>query len=775
MAKVKTLRAIVKRRRAAQAAQAAKAAKAGTVGAAIKTGLTAAAVTSITRAFNNDDQMLQQSADQAGEAMQLAAEKQIDKPSVSSEIPAATLAFTEYVKNQTESVEPVRALGVPLPELVISKNFSAIIQDIITNINGIKTRLEKVEIKTRKQLTVLLNLKTASMGLNETVRDSIDQERQADLRERRDEDEEDIERKGIGNIANNVFGRIGDFAGRTKDGILAAILPFLLPAALFGTSFALDQVSDFVPEVAPDLDVEDILTVVDTIGEKVAGITAAFTGLGQGRAAGAVVTKIPIISRAGVAVSQVISKVNPGSAVYAKFLPAIQRVQGFFARISKSTSGIVVLAAKLTSGLGAGAAAKFKAFGRGVLKWYLIFEAFQLMVTAVQLLIMGTIDETEFHKRVKAQIAQIVTLLGGPYLLMVLFGFLGTVVPIIGNIAGAIAGFITGIFLGDKVSQILKLETLTDGLYDWFFLGDTTKIKTFPRELIIGLTRELPAMLRQAIAENKITTFVRSSMEDRMATEDEIISKYGADADDLEVLTRATRDIGTDENAVLYAFRNIKSTEDYLNLKNRFETEFLPAHNVRRGLFGKIETMEEYLQKELSRNEYRQLADQIRQQISDNGNIEEAKLSEFFREVIGVDDRPQIRNYGGATQEEYSLFKAGEIVAVTTVTGGRKLMTEEQILTSDEVGIAARKSALERLEQNRKIAESEGLRPSNSQSAVVPMPRQAQPNILIVSPPSMTSRAPMNNLAGTGGPVQFTPAQPSRLIDDSFVDLAYLT
>lgn len=774
MAKAKAVGGALKTLQAGNKAQ--KAAKGAGL---VRTGLTAAAASAVTRAFNNSDQNLEQSANQAGEVIAAAVERPVTKPKVSSDIPQATLAFTEYVKNQAERVEPIRAIGKPLPELVISRKFSPIIKNIITNINGIKERLERVEIKTRKQTTVLLNLKTAAMGLNGAVKDSMDQERRAELEEKRDKDEENIEKRGIGNMARNVFGRVSNFAGRIKDGILAALLPFLTPAALFGTSFALEQAQEFLPEEAKALEFEDVLNIVNTVEEKVAGVAAAFIGLAQGRNVANVATKIPTIQRAGTAVAQVVSKLNPGSAVYARFLPALQRVQSFFARISKLTGGITAAATKWLSGLGQGAADKLRKFGRGVLKWYLIFEAFQLMITAAQLLIMGTIDEAEFHKRAKAQIAQIVRVLGAPYLLMVIFGFLGTVVPLLGNAVGAVAGFIAGLFLGDKAFEILKLETLSNGLYNWFFLDDTTELKSFPPALLRGLAIELPALLGQAIAENyeRVTAIADSVIADRMATEEEITSKFGADASDLDILRQATEGGGTDENALLYAFRNIKSTSDYLAFKDKFETQFLPEYNKDKTL-GKVDTMEEYLRKELLTDEYEQLVNQVRAQIAESSNIEQAKLSEFIREITGVDDRPQILNYGGATEEEFKLWKAGQIVAVTTTNGGRKLMTEEQILTSDEVGIAARKSALERLHRNKRMAEAQGITyepQPNQETNVVPVTRNQQtPSVLLIPPPPV-GPVIMNNLGGTEGPVMHTTATPTRLISDSFIDVAYLT
>jgi hypothetical protein len=392
---------------------------------------------------------------------------------------------------------------------------------------------------------------------------------------------------------------------------------------------------------------------------------------------------------------------------------------------------------------------------------------------------MGSIDESEFHKRTKEQIGEIVKILGVPYLLMVLFGFLGTTVPIIGNAAGAAAGFITGVLLGDKVYQILSIQTLVDGLYDMFLLDDTTKIKQFIPAVIDGLTNELPRLIKAQAAESfeRATSFFDPDNAMQMDTAEEIKSKFGEDAGNLEILERATVGAGTDEGALAYAFREIKTTSDYLAFKNRFENEFMPEYNDGR-IFGRVGSMEEYLQKELRPVQYEQLAEQIKSQIAENENIEKAKLNEFISDTIGVDTRPQITGFGGASEEEFKLFKAGEVVPVTLRDGSRELMTEEQILTSDEIGIAARESALERIERNKNIAERQGITytpEQNQESNITPRTREQEgANILVVPPPRQTQR-PMNNLAGTKGPVQYTPATPTRQIDDSFVDLAYLT
>lgn len=755
----------------------------GTRGAA-KTGITAGAAAAVTRAFTKSEEATEQldvaSAD-AGEAISIATERPIQKPDVSSsDVSQATLAFTDYVITQTNRAEPIRALGPRLPELVPSRKFSPIMKDIIENINGIKKRLTQVEIKTRKQTQILLNLKTASMGLNNTVKDDLDKKRQAELQAQRDADEEKVERRGIGDIGRDAFRKVGEFGGRIKDGILAALAPFFAPAALFGTSFALEQAQEFIPE---DLELEQVLNVVDTVEEKVAGITAAFMGLRSGRAIGRGVQSVVQAFRGPqgmTAAQEVISKVRPGDARFARFLPALQKAQGFFARISRMTNSITAAVARWGSSLGTWFANSMKKLAGKVLKWYLIFEAFQIMINAAQLLIMGTIDENEFHRRTKEQIGEIVRVLGAPYLIMLLFGLLGTVVPVLGNMAGAAAGFITGLILGDVVFESLGMQQLVDGLYDWIFLDDTNKLRSYPGVLLRGLAIALPKAIAAEVAVQyeRVTQFADSLIQDTMATEEEIISKFGADATDLDILRQSTEGRGTDENALLYAFRNIKSTDDYILFKNRFENEFLPEYNDNR-TFGKVDTMEEYLRKELLTDEYKQLIEQISSQIMETGNIEREKLNNFLREMTGVSVLPRITGFSGEhTQEEYNMWKAGMIAPVQLKEGGQVLMTEESIRTSDRIFSASRDAALLMIDRNKRIATAQGFTYTpmqNEEVNVIPNVQvQDKPNIVVVN----GSRQPQilnTPLAGTEGPAPYMSAAPSRPINDSFVDLSWVT
>lgn len=752
-----------------------------------KTGVTAGVASAVTRAFSKSEEAtddLNATAQTAGDAIAVSTERPIQKPDVSgTEVSDATLAFTKYVITQTERAEPIRALGPRLPELTISKKYSPIMKDIIENINGIKKRLDRVEIKTRKQTQILLNLKTASMGLNQVVRDDLDEKRRDELKEKREADEEQVERKGIGDYGRDAFRKIGEFGGRLKDGILAALSPFLLPAALFGTSFALEQAQQFIPE---DLELEQVLKVVDTVEEKVAGIAAAFMGLARGSAIGQGVQNISRAIRSftgaqGMAAAQqVVSKVRPGNPAYAKFLPALQRAQGFFARISRMTGSITAAAAQWGARLGSSFTKLLGNIGKKVIRWYLIFEAFKIMMNAAQLLIMGTIDESEFHKRTKEQIGEIVRILGAPYLLMVLFGLLGTPVPILGNAAGAVAGFLAGIFLGDAVFESLGMQQLVDGLYDWLFLGDFSKLRTYPPVLLRGLAFALPRAIAAEVSEQyeRVTRFADSLLQDTMATEEEIVSKYGEGAGDLDILRQATEGRGTDENAVLYAFRNIKSVSDYNAFKNRFETEFLPEYNRDR-LFGKVDTMEEYLKKELLTDEYKQLVEQINSQIMETGNIEQERLNNFLREMTGVSVLPRITGFRGEhSQEEFNMWKAGMITPVTLKDSSQVLMTEEQIRTSDEIGIAARKGALRRINQAQTSAAAQGITYTpmqNEEANVIPAPpAENKPNIVVIDGTKQPTLQ-VEQLAGTEGPAPYTSATPTRAVDDPFIDISYAT
>jgi len=136
---------------------------------------------------------------------------------------ASTIQFSKYVEETTQDVRPIRAIGQRLPEITVSKKYSPIMTDIIENINGIKKRLSAVEKKVHLQTSLLMKLRSASMVMSDKIKESVDEIRYDDLQEKREEDEREVELKGIGKfekkkneIYDKVFTKTKDYATGSK-------------------------------------------------------------------------------------------------------------------------------------------------------------------------------------------------------------------------------------------------------------------------------------------------------------------------------------------------------------------------------------------------------------------------------------------------------------------------------------------------------------------------------------------------------------------------------
>jgi hypothetical protein len=322
------------------------------------------------------------------------------------------------------------------------------------------------------------------------------------------------------------------------------------------------------------------------------------------------------------------------------------------------------------------------------LKWFLIFEILTALYNATQAVMLGTISKEEWHKRNKEQLVKLIRLFGGPFLVMMIFAIAGSPVPVLGNLAGGLGGLIVGILLGDAVFNILKMDMLVEGLYEAIFQGKWGKLIAFVPALIKSVAYELPKMLAKFAfdayvgAGKAIIDIGKNLVADRIATDEEIKSKYGDDISTAELLRKAGEGMGTDENAILYAFKDVDTPEKYLELKKQFEENFLPDINEKRTQRGQYFSMEQYLKDELSQREYQQLQQQVTQQMRQNAANDSATLNKFLEDVgyqePSVEEVRSIPGIDNITEEQLDLYNRGELVDVV-VDGKKVLMTLEEL------------------------------------------------------------------------------------------------
>lgn len=704
-------------------------------------------------------------------------ESVISKPAViSTATPEAVKGFAAYLSKEVDIAERVRE------------------EEIKNRIYGGLRREDSI-------LSLLQGLKSSAIVLESKAKFALYDARQKMLQNQREAEEQKLE-GGLGDLASDALGKVAGYAGRVKDGVLAALSPFMTPALLFGGAFLAEKMQSLLPERFRDTDLETVLDTVDMAADKVASLSAT-VGLqamaSKVKAAGTVsLQKMGLVkppSAAATAAQTVVGKVNPQMSRYQRYLSKLGAARNWLVGLQKASNGIVASAAKWMANLPPKMSAFLKKTMGKVLKWFLIFEAISFMYNSTQAFILGSISKDEWHKRNKEQITKIIRLFGGPFLTMMIFAAAGTIVPVLGNLAGGTAGLIVGILLGDQVFDVLKMNLLVEGLYDVFFLGKWDTLKSFASGLVGRIAIELPKMLAQfawdaakgiVTAPLKIAEMMTA---DRIATDEEITAEYGEDVRGAELLMKAGEGMGTDENAILYAFKDIDTPEKYQFLKKDFEEKYLPQYNE--GFGRNVDTMEEYLQKELGEDEFEQLKTQVSTQMRENADNDNEQLKTFLRQV-GIEETPTIQGIGEVSDEEYRRVQQGELVDVILKDGSKTLMTEQELMTSDNVGIRAREIAMERLERNRRIAANakpipqEQITTSEIQQSIIatnenvnqniiPAMDKANQNVLVVNQAAQQQLKQSLPSVGTEGPSTPTSAMPSRRTTDAFVDLGYST
>jgi len=774
-----------------------KALTAGGAGAGLTGGLM-----SMAEKFSSDDQIeTPEVSETEGGQQQKKQERPIPVETFSTTTPEALSGFAAHVQKEVKNSERIHQ----------QQSFQ------ITN-------LTPIQQEQAPSMVAIRGIGSAAGVLEDKAKDDIDKKRKAKLKADREEEERKLEGD---DTTSNVFEKVGEYGNNLKNGVLGALSNFVAPALLFGGSYVADKLG-----IGEGTNIE---TIVDTIDEGLdrLGQVGAMSGIrnvaskalrGAGRAAGFVSDVGLGGARASTMSTQaatiVAGKVNPRAAKFGPMLSKIRSARAFFLKLSRTTSGITSKFASFIAGMPSGLRKFLQRAAKKAVKWILIIEAIDLIYNSTQAFILGSISKEEWHKRNKEQIYRIIRLFGAPVLGMMILGLAGSPVPVLGNVAGGLAGFIIGMILGETMFYVLNMEALSNGIYDLIFQQKFSTLISYAPALIKRITVEIPKILAEATIEAakgmaNVATAAFSDIVDttgRMATSEEITSKYGEDISQEEILMKAGEGIGTDENAILYAFKDIDTPEKYNAFKTKFEEDFMPEYN--KGFGRDVDSMEEYLQKELNVTQFDKLKNQVATQMRENKQNDSEKLKDFLRES-GIDESTVISGIGAVSDEEFAKYQSGELIDVTTQDGERVLMTEQQLRDSDQVGIAARESAMSRIERNRRIAirrqtsveespvsvetsqttqqpesptqgsqdqptpvktrEAVADTNENIQQNIIPAVNNMNNSINLVTQNVMAQQQRKSPPAGTEGPSIPSSANPSRRTTDNFIDVGYVT
>ena len=308
-------------------------------------------------------------------------------------------------------------------------------------------------------------------------------------------------------------------------------------------------------------------------------------------------------------------------------------------------------------------------FFKGVLakpiKYLVIFTAIDSMIDAAMAYMFNTITVNEFHTRCKKNINDILGLIGGTWIVTIMFSALGTalgsVVPIFGNLVGGGLGLVLGVLYGEDVYRIIGADDIVDALYDWMVLGDTTRLKNLGTSIIESGKKDLQNMIDR-YAEHFKAMGEYFTGTDRIATQEEIEEDY-KDMSLVEIAIEATEGFGTDENALLYVADNINSEAELDSINGAL-------------LDSKGVTLPELARQELNHREYGQFMGVLKQSVSghDADGVETPATPTYEYAVTDYDGK-EIGSF--ETPEEAAQFAAANQGIMKNAT--------EVISTAEEV------------------------------------------------------------------------------------------
>lgn len=455
------------------------------------------------------------------------------------------------VKVEIKQLPPITLTSesgnLPIPNIV-SGNDQNINQNLLSKIKNLEIRVTKNEQRldlvgvwvqdTNKKIEEIqkrtLEVNVVLKALSSVSREARDDFRRQNLKNERQKDEDDIENK---KYTNDIFNRMEEGVSEIIGSGKALLRTLATPLAMIGAGIMMSDSSEGEGGIVESA--FDIIDKVETsaIGGVVAAKTLANRGINKlsmvrdlrefqptrGIVAGVdkfqmdrrakqqakkfadlrqtmgIVDQADITktSTAASGIMQTVNKIADKSKVAKKALQYVNKARTYVSDTAKMAKKWTKKAQEAINNLPSGLKKIAKKGLRGIVKWTIIFEIFNFLWRQTEMFMLGSIDENKWHEGNKEQINRLLKLFGAPWALAMIFGAAGTVIPVLGNIAGGVAGLIVGILFADTIYDALGFETLVNAFYDFIFRGDLSGFKNIANKAVNFVVRQVPKFIAQ--------------------------------------------------------------------------------------------------------------------------------------------------------------------------------------------------------------------------------------------------------------------------------------
>lgn len=568
----------------------------------------------------------------------------IELPALTEQLSTVDLATTTEVPIAA-SVDPVQIVEnyfdnnyTPIPieaSLPVDTRFEAYSKSLGSLNVSIKTLQSKIKI---------LDIKIDSV--EKRIKQAIDQNSSTLRANERRRDEADVEKKKKSKSSTSI---IGYAAGAAAGGLLLKrILPILTLMTTSAISpdaeaseTAIGEEQSFI-DVLADIQDKYVTGAAAVAGAKFSGALGRSARAARSIAAGAAMNaslvadelknaaknvKTGTLSRISDAKSAlqvsapktmerlsqtkdtIISTYNQVAA-NPKAIKVVQYVKQFIEKIKSFADGfaskfdpIKKSLSRITSLVGN----VFKGLLAKPIRWYVAIEGLLLLIPAAESWLLGTSTEQEFHTKAKESINRVVGMIGGTWIVSLLFTLAGAAVgtvalPGIGTIAGTALGIFIGLYFGESIYKMIGGEVIVNAIYDYIVSGfDTSVFNGLTSKMKDAFVNEWESLVER-VKEDAASSFdfvAGGGLE--VATTEDIKKEYGENISNIDLITRASSGLATDENAIAYALKDIKSEQEFQQFAKQYEQQTGSSLSAT-------------LQEELSENEYGKLMNQLQTQ-----------------------------------------------------------------------------------------------------------------------------------------------------------------
>lgn len=520
-------------------------------------------------------------------------------------------------------------------------------------------------------------------GLTDAVDEATEENRRTKRANERRRDEADVEEK-------DVFDQgVEDMLGAAGTGVGAYLSKFLVPGLLLGMSGMANAMAENLEDEDDTIEeMIDNLSWLDGIEETYVQMSVALSTLGISVSKGFSALKAGMAAKGAEFVSKMAAtkgaqnlaaggrgmvqafaqtnKILSANPVVGPILRSLNTIKSWFTAFAKGIAGPIKAIGGALSKLPQFILNFFKGVLSKPIKYLIIFTAIDSMIDAAMAYMFNTITPAEFHERCKKNINDILGLIGGTWIVTIMFAALGTalgtVVPIFGNLVGGGLGLLFGVLYGEDVYRIIGGDDIVNALYDWMVLGDTSGLKNLGTSIIESGKKDLQNMIDR-YAEHFKAMGEYFTGTDRIATQEEIEEKYEDMTLD-QIAIAAVEGAGTDENALLYVADQIDSAAELDSINGAL-------------LDSKGVTFQELARQELNRNEYTQFMEVLNNSISAEAtNIEPTPTYEY---AVTDYDGNEIGSF--STPEEAAQFAA----ANQGIMQNARETISESINTAEEI------------------------------------------------------------------------------------------